>query len=487
MKHVFFSRLIDKYYKLSSPVKASIWFTICNIIQKGIAMITVPIFTRLLTPEQYGVYSVYQSWYSIIVVFATLNLYYGVFNNGMVKFREDRDRYTSTMQGLTTTVTLIFLIIYLLFHTYWNKILGLSSVLVLAMFIELFFAPAYSFWAARERYEFRYKTLVAVTLIMAFASPVLGIISVLFTSTYKAEARVLSFVFVQVCVGAFFYRKNMSKGKCFYNKGYWKYALTFNIPLIPHYLSQSILNQSDRIMIGTMIGKGEAAIYSVAYSVSTLMVLVTSAINNSYIPYTYECLKGKKYSLLKKNTSALIVLVGVGTFFVVAFGPEVIKLFAPAEYYDAIWTIPPVAASVYFMFLYPIFGNVEFYYEENKYVMIASIAGALANVILNGICIPLFGYVAAGYTTLGCYILFSLGHYVFMRKVLKKHNITESIYDLKFFLVFSIVILLGMLGMVVMYQYTIIRYALIVLMIVMVVLKKDSISTLIKAIRKNKQ
>ena len=101
-------KILNKYHSLSNPVKASIWFTICNVLQKGISMITVPVFTRLLTTEQYGVYSVYQSWYSIIGVFATLNLYYGVFNNGMIKYEKDKNAFTSSMQGLTTTVTAIF-------------------------------------------------------------------------------------------------------------------------------------------------------------------------------------------------------------------------------------------------------------------------------------------------------------------------------------------------------------------------------------------
>ena len=70
--------LKEKYGKISIPVKASLWFVICSILQKGIALITVPVFTRLMTTEQYGFFSTYTSWYSIILVFTSLNLYYGV-------------------------------------------------------------------------------------------------------------------------------------------------------------------------------------------------------------------------------------------------------------------------------------------------------------------------------------------------------------------------------------------------------------------------
>ena len=472
----------NKYKTVPLPVKASIWFAFCNILQKGISMITVPIFTRILTTEQYGVFSVYQSWYSIITVFATLNLYYGVFNNGMIKYSNNRDTFTSTMQGLTTTITGILLVFYLLFPDFCNRFLGLPEILIIAMFAQLFFEPAYSFWASRQRYEYKYRNLVIITLIITIISPLFGFVAVLNT-TYKAEARVFSFVLIQVCVGIFFYVKNLWKGKAFFKFEYWKFALAFNIPLIPHYLSQSILQQSDRLMISSMVGTTDAAIYSVAYSVSILMVLVTSAINNSFVPYTYNCLKERKIEQLKKSTNALIVLVGLGTFFVVAFGPEVIKIFAPKEYYDAISIIPPVSASVYFMFLYPLFGNIEFYFEENKFVMLASITGAIVNVILNYIFIPIFGYVAAGYTTLICYMLFSGGHYIFMKKVLKKHNFINNVYDARFIFLFSCVVILAITSMLFVYNNIILRYLLIILIVVLVIFKRNLIINLLKTIK----
>ena len=464
--------LLDKYTKLPPSVRASVWFTICNILQKGISMITVPIFTRILTEEQFGVYSVYQSWYQIIFVFATLNLSNGVFNNGMIKYEDEKEKFISSMQGLTTTITLFLLTIYLCSMDFWNNIFELSTILVLAMFFDFLVTPAMLFWSARQRFEFRYKKLVAVTLIMAVGSPVLGIATVLCTK-YKAEARILSFAAVQIVIGIIFYLYNNFKGRCFYNKKFWRFALAFNIPLIPHYLSQSVLQQSDRIMINSMVGTDKAAIYSVAYSISTMMILVTAAINNSFIPYTYKKMKEKQYDEIKKNANILVVLVGICMFIVIAFGPEIVKIFAPPSYYEAIWIIPPVAVSVYFMFLYPLFGNIEFYFEENKYVAMASITGAIVNVVLNYLMIPIFGYIAAGYTTLFCYILFSAGHYIFMRKVSKKHIQDEKIYNIRFIGLFSVLMIVGMLAMLFVYEYTMLRYAFILGLFVVMVIKRN--------------
>lgn len=250
--------LLNKYENLSAPVKASIWFTICNVVQKGIALISTPIFTRIMTTQQYGVYTIYQSWYQVLTIFATLNLSAGVFNNGLTKYPDKKNRLVSSLQGLSTTVTFLLFLIYIAYPKFWNDIFGMSTLFVVAMFAQLLLEPAYLFWSAEQRYRYSYKNLIFTTMIIAIGSPLIGIISVMST-TYKAEARVLSFVLVQVVLGLYFYVRAFIRGKCFFDSFFWKYALTFNIPLIPHYLSMTILNQSDRIMIDKMVGTSEAA------------------------------------------------------------------------------------------------------------------------------------------------------------------------------------------------------------------------------------
>ncbi len=451
------NKLLDRYRQLPKPVKASLWFTVCNATQKGIALLSTPIFTRLLTTDQYGIYTVYQSWYQIISIFATLNLYYGVFNNGMTKYSDDRRRFTSSVQGLSTVLTIGLFVLYLVMQDFWTGILELSPLYVYAMFAELLFIPAFNFWAAYERYDYKYKGLVIVTLIMAVGSPLAGVIAVLSTS-YKAEARVLSYVCVQVCIGLVFYIFNLRKGKKFFVKEYWKFALVFNIPLIPHYLSSTILNQADRLMIGNMVGKAEAAIYSVAYNVGSMMTIIITAINNSFTPYMYKSIKVGETDGIRENSKSVIFIVGIACIIAMGLGPEIISIFATKEYYAAIWVIPPVACAVYFKFLYPLFSTIEFYYEKTYFVMLASCAGAVANIILNYIFIGIYGYFAAGYTTLACYIIYSFAHYFFQRKVLRIAGFEKDIFDMKYIAVFSSVVMFCMVGMMFLYPYKIIRY-----------------------------
>ena len=100
-------KLKDKYCSLPFQAKAAFWFTVCQVVQSGIKFLTMPFFVRLLTTEQYGIYSVFASWTSLISIFATLNLNAGVFNNAMFKFLDRRDDYTAASQSLSATATFV--------------------------------------------------------------------------------------------------------------------------------------------------------------------------------------------------------------------------------------------------------------------------------------------------------------------------------------------------------------------------------------------
>ena len=202
-------KIYNKFKNLSAPVKASIFFVICNVLQKGISLISAPIFTRLLTSEEYGMFSLFNSWYSIISIFVTFNLSFGVYIRGINKYDNDKDRFCSSMIGLSTTITTLFFIIYIIFYKFWNNIFGLSTLMMFFMFLEMFFTPAFAFWSNNQRNSYKYKMLVFVTLFMSISTLLVGIIAVLST-TYKAEAR--------ICRISFAYGKPKGESGGFYGQ-----------------------------------------------------------------------------------------------------------------------------------------------------------------------------------------------------------------------------------------------------------------------------
>ncbi len=455
--------LYQKYKEMPVGVKASIWYTICSIVQKCIVFLTLPIFTRLLTDYQYGQYSVYQSWMSIVIIFSTLNLQYGSFDTAMVKFEDDRDTYISSIQGLCTILTLSMFVVYCIAPAFWNRIFKLPTILMVAMFAEMLFTTVVAFWTNKERFVYRYKPMIIVTIIISILSPLVGLVGVMSVEE-KGVARILGNVVVYICIGSIFYVYHLIKGKKFYHREYWKYVLKFNVPLIPYYLSQMIFSQSDRIMIDNLCGTDKVALYSVAFQFSIILSFVTNAINSSFVPWTFGNIKKRIFEPIKRTSNMLVLMLAVMLILLVLFGPEAILILAGKKYYEAIWVIPPVAGSLLFLFLSQLSINVMFYFEDNISLVKGSIISAVLNVALNSVCIQYFGYVAAGYTTLLCYIVFWICNVYYMNKACQRnienyHN--NMLYDFSFLIKLSTVFVLILIALTFTYPIIWIRYLLI--------------------------
>ena len=284
---------LNKYKNLPVQIKASFWFLICSFLQKGITVITTPIFTRLLSTSDYGQFTVFSSWLDICSVFVTLRLYYGVFVQGLVKFDKNRSAFASSMQGLELILCLAWTVIYLCAQDFWNGLFKLTTVQMLCMLISIWASGAFRFWAAEKRNEFKYKALILVTVLTSVLKPILGIVLVV-NSEDKVTARILGLVLVEFVVYVWLFFIQMVRGKTFFSAKYWKHSLSFAIPLIPHYLSQTVLNGADRIMIREMIGLSEAGIYGLAYSISKVMAIFNTALQQTMNPWIYKKIKANR-------------------------------------------------------------------------------------------------------------------------------------------------------------------------------------------------
>ena len=472
-------KAIDRYKFLPVQVKASFWFLICAFLQKGVSFITTPIFTRILSTEEYGLYNVYNSWLGILTVLVTLNLGRGVFVRGMVKFKDEKDQFASSLQGLTMLLVIAWTLLYLIFNEGINKFIGLTTVQMLLMLCTIWMTAVFTFWSVEQRVDYKYRTLVIITAIVSVTGPFLGIILVINASD-KVTARILGIAIVDFVAYIGLLLSQIKRGKKFYSAFFWKHALSFNIPLVPHYLSQTVLNSADRIMINSMVGAGAAGIYGLAYSISQIMTMFNTALMQTIEPWLYQKINEKKVMDISKVAYPAFVIIGIVNLALISLAPEMVRLFAPSAYFDAIWVIPPVAMSVFFTFSYAFFAVFEFYYKRTKLVAIASCAGAVLNIVLNYVFINIFGYFAAGYTTLFCYIVYAMFHYYFMKKLCKLYLDGVEPFSTKLYLVIAVSFMAAGFVLLYLYNYSIVRYAVIIISIIVMIIHRKIIIKTIK-------
>ena len=477
------TKLKNKWNSVPLTVKVSTAYTVCSILQRCLSFITLPVFTRILTQEQYGQYTIYSSWLGIFSIILTLNLAYGSFSTAMVKYEDRRDEYISSIQGICVMLSAVFLLIYFPFRSAINRLLELPTALVVVMVLEILFSTSTMLWSGKKRFEFKYKSVVTVTLATAVISVGAALLLVN-NSEEKGYARILGYSLTTIAFGGSIFILNQVKGKKLYNKEFWSYAFRFNIPLLAYYFSQVIFNQSDRIMISHINGQDKAAMYGVAYNFAMILSFVLNAINNSYIPWVYEKIKADKMRDNRKVSCYIAILMAVLILAVIWFAPEIITIMAGKSYMDAVWVVAPVAISLLLLFYAQLFINVEFYYEEKKYLVFASIGAAVVNVILNYFAIKRFGFVAAGYTTWFSYIIFAVSNCIAMKKCLAKRKIKDELFDYKaltaIMAVFTVVSFIG----VALYSFMIVRIAVAVMVCAVILCNFKKLKALFIKLRK---
>lgn len=474
------NKILKTYANLSAPVKASFWFFVCSVIIKCFSMISTPIFTRILTVDEYGKTANFYSWYDLLYPFVTLYLSGVAYNNVLIKNEEDRNRATLSLMTLASLIVLCFFVVYIFADSFWNSLFDISTPMMCVMFLQLLSYPIVDFWSAKERFDYKYKKLVIITISTTIIGLLLGIWGVVYTQ-YRYEFRVSSPIFVTSAIGLFLYLYTYRQSNYKNTTKYWKYALMISIPLIPHYLSIKVLNQVDRVMITKMVGLTETGLYNLACTVANLIIIATDAINRSMCPYVYKCIKEGNIFPVRKVTSSLLSVVMVMSFLEMLIAPELIKIFATNDYLDSIYVIPPVAMSIYFIFLYVVFSNVEFYFEKTFFATVVSGIAAVANIGLNFITIPVFGYYAAGYTTLICYMLFTILHFYNFRRILKKNPELCKIFDIRYIIGISIAGLALMFICIVLYDFTFIRLTFVVSILCVILIKRKFVLNIVKS------
>lgn len=228
-------------------------------------------------------------------------------------------------------------------------------------------------------------------------------------------------------------------------------------------------------MIGKMVGSGEAGIYSLAYSLSMIMIIFNSALMSTLSPWIYQKIKDKDIRAIAPIAYISVGIVIAVNLILIMLAPEAVKIFAPPAYYEAIYCIPPVAMSVLFIYAYDLFAKFAFYYEQTRLIMLASIIGAILNIILNYFGIQWFGYVAAAHTTLICYILYDVFHYLLMTQICNHYLDGVKPYNTKLLIAMAMIFMFCGFAMLATYNHPVIRYTIIVLAVAGMIWQRDRI------------
>lgn len=438
-----------------STAKIALIYTIANVVTRGMAFITTPIFSRLMSKEEYGQFSNIASWVSILTVITTADLYSAI-SKAKYDFDKDIDGFLSSIMVLSNVITLCFYGIVECNMSFFERLFSMEAIYIRFIFIYLIFWPASQFLQRKCQIYNKYKSVVAISGTSLFLSTIASL-TLMFLLKNKLLARVIGNYSVTIILYVILWGYILFKGRrC--SKKYCLYALKMSVPLILHNLAGNLLNSSDRIIINKLCGSRETALYSLAYTVAMIVTLILQSLNQAYVPWLYDKLHENDMETINKNSVVYISVFFIFAVWVMLAAPEIVLIFGGEEYYAARFVIAPVVMGISLQFIYTLYVNIELYNRKTHLISCATTLAAIINVFSNYVCVPKWGYIAAAYTTMASYLFMLIFHYWIVRWKCKQYL---NAYNKKAIIMFILLLSFVTAGCLFLYQHIIIRYIII--------------------------
>lgn len=455
----------DSINKLAT--KAGFWYIIGNLLLKGVVFFSLPIFTRILSTSDFGIYNAYMAYEGIIAAIVGLGIY-GSIKNAKFDFKYNFEEYISSSLFLSMCVFATITVLINVLYPVIADILGFSRFITNCLLFQSFGASFIQFYGAKLNIEFKYKSYLMISIFNSIGSVLLSVLLILFVFPHERYVgRILGSMIPPVLVLLFVGGYIIKKEKCLYNRNYWKYVKLVSLPLVPHVVSQSILSQFDRIMIRDMIGASEAGIYSYMYTICTITYVICISLDNAWTPWLFYKINEHEEREIKEASSKYVDLFAFITIAFVCVMPEVAKILAASDYWSGLDLLMPLSLANFSIFLYFMPVSLEYYNKKTSLISLGTIAAAITNLVLNYVAIQMFGYKAAAYTTAISYFLLFIFHSIIsMRFGYSKIFNLRHIFKRLILVFFSIVIF----GAIYRFAYLslVMRYFALILLIVFV-------------------
>lgn len=408
-------------WKKNSVNRITILNIISTFLLQGIAFLTTPIFTRLLGTSQFGTYSLFNSWVLILTCLMGFSIHSSV-GTGLYTFKERYVSFRNSILLSSSVICVIEVLLVSLCGHFLSDVTGFSVEIVIIIAVTSFAHYVVNF----AQGCFIYEKKAGRNLILSVS---LSVISVLFSifliyrfptgTRYlgRIYGTVITYFVIAVIAWLVLF---LEKPTGFY-KEYLKYGITVGFPIVFHSLSQQVLGQSDRVMMRTFgIATAQIGIYSLFYTLSSVLSTVLNALNNSWCPFYYDDISEGKWDVLNKKSKNYIELFTVLAVGFLLLSREVSYLMADESYWSGIKTIPILTFAVYFTFMYQFPVNFEFFHKKTKIIALGTIGAGILNIILNAFMIPVWGMYGAALATAISYLALFFAHY-FIVKHMREH------------------------------------------------------------------
>jgi len=435
---------LEKTENKNSYIGGASFYVISSIISFGIMIITLPIYTRLLNPEEYGITIVFLIFGKFVTGFFHFSLhdatyrYYFDYKNKLEVFRTLN---SSNFLFLIISFLICYLIINLSSGLYSDKIFDgqLNESLITLSLISGFLDYIFLYLMTLLTAQLKAKEHSIISILFIILNTFFSVFFMLYFSlTFMGRVYgiivsqlIAVIILFKICSNTFSFNISFKM---------LKESLKYAIPYYPIMLLGISQNYLDKTILSSSKGNASLAQYSIGINFANILKTIMDAVSKSWNAFMIS--SALKNSEESKNDiidkfyymTVFFMILGIGVAY---FSEEAIKILTTKEYHIAIWITP-----IYiFFYLFAIVGyltNMQLSISKKmKFLIPGTIASGITNIILNFILIPIYGMIgaaiAAAFTSLVSQLfLFYYGMKVFPLEINKKKLLKLYIFLILF-------------------------------------------------------
>lgn len=398
----------------SAPVsllRAGTIYTFAGGVASLVPLLLLPVLTRHLATDSYGIVAMYSVLTNAYAVFVGLGVH-GAINRRYFDDRFDFPAYVASSLAVIGVGAVITGVLTLLvgpalakavhFPERWMGAVWLTALCLSVM------AVGQSVWQSAER-PHRFATLQLALAISFFCLTIWFVVGMGWDWQGRVSGQLLSVALI-AAVTLFLLRRG-AEVKMGVRRSYVKDALTYCLPLVPHMLGGFVIGLADRIVLVRYAGLSETGIYVAGAQLAAMLTILSSAINNAWIPWFYRQVGRNDIACDIKIVKATYV-ISAGYLLVAGLawllGDVVVEWLLGAEYQTSARVLPLLALALALDGIYKLMAGYFFYYEKLQVLYRITLAAAVVNITTLFVGITCWGAFGAALAMLATYVFFAV-------------------------------------------------------------------------------
>ena len=410
-------------------LKGTMVYSLMNLVTKMGSFVFLPIITRLLTQEEFGIVGTLGPITSLFTVILGLGLY----NAQMKKYvdlKDNEDEFGSYMFSSTMIIVVFNVLTYMFLFTplaqkMFSYIVDLSKVSYYPLIIvSVLIATANAFnnlATTLFRMKRMYMKVAIGSVVSLFTTYILAIYFIK-SLKWGVFGNQFANLIALLIVFLFYFKDYFGKFKFRLNFNYVKYSLRNGLPLIFIELTDQVVNLSDRLVLAKFVSLATVGGYTLAFTGGRVLSVVTGSFVNSWTPEFYEAMKTDRTNpKITKSVENFIAIISFACVIAQLFAPEGIKLIFPASYHQAINYMALILAGIVVQALFCLDYFFHFH-EDSIYIFYFTMFAMIFNLAGNIIFIPRYpeiGPIIAAWTTLLAFLFRAIMEMMIIRKKYK--------------------------------------------------------------------